>query len=203
MAGKPRKRPAGRSNGNPAAHGNTATFMERANREVGSVFGTEPKCLQAVALLTLVASHAGIRVSPLPVALAARRSERLVALGRRAQAAWSDETANMDFQGKIADGWEDAGHLVVLQRGSRRIYDPTVQQVGPRLQYPMSPLVLNVAALEPPSGYWEFRGDDLTLRYYPVPDEESWKPKFTAISADYGASGLAAEIARLAQPTSR
>ena len=174
---------ASAQDGQDAAGGISARdlrWLRRINEEVATLFAGDQRCVEASALAVRAAADLSIVLTPQPVALAAQYRGHSAALGRRALDAWGGD---MSAFGEVTDeltgtGWDTAGHMVVVHRPSRWVFDPTLGQLSTHLRVRLGLLAEQVASLEPDDGAWHFSTSDLSPRYYLCDDDATWVEGF-------------------------
>lgn len=151
--------------------------LVRATTEVGRLFGTEPNCVPAVALLVSAAELLGYNLTPRAVALAAQCGDQTVLLGAASAVDFPGAEVGAAFDDS---GWNGAGHLVATLQRPGYLLDPTLQQISARLGVPPFALAapLDSALLE--EGPWSFSEERLKLRYHLVPHDQTWRGAYEA-----------------------
>lgn len=145
--------------------------LSRAARHVGQHFGDQRHCVDATALLSVTAELLGHRVTRRAVALAAQHGENSIVLGERAAAAWPGLEIREAF---VDGGWNGAGHVIATLEEPPYLFDPTLQQIDAQLDVDPFVLATPVESSQPASGPWDFHGGGLGLRYYLLPEDDTW-----------------------------
>lgn len=128
----------------------------------------------------MTAELLGHRVTARAVALAAQHGETSVVLGERAAAAWQGLEVREAF---VDRGWNGAGHVVATLEEPPYLFDPTLQQISAQLDVYPFVLTVPIGSSTPASGHRNFYSGGLGLRYYLVPEDDTWVAGYEAARA--------------------
>jgi len=179
------------------------TELRTLTEVVANLYGTRRQCIQAVALFVRTAELLGHRVTPRAVSLAVILGPVVATLGKRAlDVERLPELSTADAETIADSGWlHGGGHMVAILDQPPYLFDPTLQQLGARLDIELGPLAQPIGSVEPADGGWDLAAasGEMVLRYYLVPEETAWKrPYDTAFD---GQANLAADIANRIRAT--
>lgn len=138
--------------------------LGEAVETVGDMFGTEPECAKAAALLWAIGDYLGYTLDVRPVSLIAHQAstENFVVMGPKA-AAQIPESLLAGANYSLLEG-ENLGHVVLTCEEPRLLLDPTLRQLrNGSLNAPS--LLAGIDSTHPDSGEWHVQIGDLEVRY--------------------------------------
>ncbi|WP_210506106.1 hypothetical protein [Naasia sp. SYSU D00057] len=155
---------------------------------IGDMYGTEAECVEATALLCIVAGRLGITARPRAVSLFAYSpSLRAVAItGARGLAeaqerglAPSDRSVD-DYPGERP--WAEVGHMVALTSNPLMVLDPAFRQFS-AAGLPRISVLGAVRSATPEDGVWRvwIPGSDVEIAYFCADDSTGWQEDFEAV----------------------
>lgn len=204
-----------------------ARLLEEATIIVGDIFGTQPECIEAAALMVGIARALGSTVTPRAVSTVAFSpiSGSVVATGSRA-AAWVEEQYRLRGENASwrhsagspeldAHEFLRAGHMVVTLDEPAMVFDPTFRQFS-RNGLPMTSIAANIPSTHPDDCKWQLKVATLGLfvTYFIEDENRGWQDTFdtrvegwdftarqiaTGLRAGYGARGFPTHL-RLEPP---
>ena len=148
-------------------------ILKYAAVAVGNVFGTEPECAHAAALLKMTADHLGYDLTPRPVSLVAtdRTSDSKVFMGPRADALIEDtDRGNVEF---FMPEEGDTGHMVLTSEHPLMLFDPNLAQLQRHGIYAET-LYFPIASTHPTDRRWNASRGSLDLLYLPDENPALW-----------------------------
>ena len=168
------------------ARSQRVAVLRRAAGLINRINEQRAQCIEAVALLERVASLVRIRVEPVATAIAVQGSFGAVQLGTAVDGIiplTADATVLRDPR---MNDWAGAGHLFLYARQERIMFDPTLDQVGPNIGFPIGPLIQEI---EPSwlDGDIPFEIDDEhKVLYRIVRTDTTWRPGYNMVFAMNG-----------------
>lgn len=139
-------------------------LLQEAVIAVGLIFGTEPACAEAGALLYGAALELGYELRPRPVSVLARAtdSEAMAFMGPKATAMIADADP-----GEIEDlrpRGRDNGHLVLTCEDPMLLLDPNIRQLSV-MGFDVPSITMRIRSTEPESGDWQGAFADFQIWY--------------------------------------
>jgi len=165
--GKAERLKAARAAERAASHERAPLVMlTRAVKVVGALFGTEPECAHAAALLKMIGDHLGYDLTPRAVSLVATETSTgsKAFLGPRADEL-IDETDRHKLEVHLPEEG-DTGHMVLTSEDPMMLFDPNLPQLI-RLGIFAEPLLFPIASTDPPELEWRVSRGSLSLLYLP------------------------------------
>lgn len=141
-----------------------SAVLDEAITAVGDMFGTEPLCANAAALMQEVGRYLGYTFKARPVSLVAHQPStgNIAALGPKAtELINADVLAGAEFH--LPDG-RNTGHMVVTCEDPLLLIDANLRQLM-RFGMDAPSLRVNTRSSRPSNGRWSFDLPDLQLRY--------------------------------------
>lgn len=160
---------------------------------VGELFGIEPDCASAAALLTEVGAHLGYDLRPRPVSVLVhdQPTSSILAMGPKATAklppAQQKSMENHRPNGK------DTGHLVLTSDGPSLVLDPNMRQLG-TYGVDAPSIIIRVKSTQPESGEWQFSRNGLSLLYFLDEENHALLPMFEQTRRDPNVVAIARKI---------
>lgn len=160
---------------------------------VGELFGIEPNCASAAALLAEVGAHLGYELRPRPVSVLVhdQATSSILAMGPKATAkltaAQHESMENHRTKGK------DTGHLVLTSDGPSLVLDPNMRQLGTYGVNAPS-IIIRVKSTQPENGEWTFSTNGLSLLYLLDEENHSLLPLFEQTRRDPNVVAIARMI---------
>ena len=176
----------------------TVEHLHQAVIAVAERFGTQPRCIEGVALLQQTAAHLGLAFTPRPVGVIVRNdsADTFVFLGSA-----GEEHLPQDRRDAIIDqrppGQGRAGHLVLTSSTPLLLLDPTLAQTA-NAGVEMPAIMMRIPSEHPAGGLWQASVGNARVAYLPVDDDTRLLSGYDTVLAEYAheAQQLAREIRR-------
>lgn len=141
-----------------------SAVLDEAITAVGDLFGTEPLCADAAALMQEVGHYLGYAFTARPVSLVAHQPStgNIAALGPKATELFNDDVL-ANAESHLPDG-RNTGHMVVTCEDPFLLIDANLRQLM-RFGMDAPSLRVNIRSSRPSNGRWSFDLPDLQLLY--------------------------------------
>ena len=165
-----------------------ARLLPELTTAIGDMYGTEAECVEATALLCVVAGRLGITVRPRAVSLFAYSPSLGVVATTGARALDEAKQRGLapaersvdDYPGERP--WKEVGHMIGQSVNPLVILDPAFRQFSAGGFPPIS-ILGGVQSATPEDGVWRVHipGTDIEVNYFTADDSTGWQEDFEAV----------------------